>query len=127
MKKQKIICKILQWICILYILGMMYFTFFVNGIYDKYLIIGLLFQGPLLIWENKLSEAEDPLNLDKQKTALEYALEIKHGAKDDFVAKYGETLYEHFLKIGYIHQLQGTNCWEVTLRGTIAYDKHFAE
>lgn len=74
---------------------------------------------PLQLWYDRTKEKADPLNFERRKKALLYAVEAERGLKDDFVGNNGAEMYEHFLDVGFIHEFSddGVLRWEVTRCG----------
>lgn len=127
MEKRKLICKVLQWICLI-IFGFTLFELLVKDNEDYF--YGFLIFIPmtvLFIWEYRLEEEENPLSLARQKEAIQYAIATKHGNIDEFINAHGELMLEHFLKRGFIHRLYNSNRWEVTECGKLACNNHFYE
>lgn len=70
-----------------------------------------------------IEETRNPLSVKNLKEPFFYIYENRVGTKKDFVERFGENVYEHFLKNTYIHQLaefnekKGDYCWETTKLG----------
>ena len=73
--------------------------------------------------KNNIEEARNPFSVKNLKEPFFFVYEKRAGTKKDFVEKFGENVYEHFLKNTYIHQLaefneeKGDYCWETTKLG----------
>lgn len=139
MKKQKII-KTLQWMVIL-LLIVFTTALCICCIKGKettaiaiWWSVSVAVYAVLNLIDWRLSEQNDPLSIKKQKIAISYCAQKQDGTKKEFTAKYGEKIYNHFLRSGIIHELHITKkantCsdtrWEFTIHGEEMKNRLFA-
>lgn len=83
----------------------------------------LVFQAILETYLTDLRERDNPLSYKRKCEALAFISSNRFGIHDDFVAQFGDKMYEHFLYCGYIHEVseeqEGTEvlCWYTTKCG----------
>lgn len=132
MKKQKIICKILQiavFVMCFITLAIFVWSFFNKAVWEDnsvmiWAILAVMYGG-LSLWSNYIKEKENPLSNSKVKSAIIYAVECHHGSKSDFVKKHGEEMYNHFLEKEFIKEtVRRKRClWQVSIIGGLFFNQ----
>ena len=126
MKTQKLICKTL----ITFFVAMSFLmlisaiiAFFISPEHTNLLLIGFCISSVVYafldVWLDYIKDEENPLSIAKQKDALNYIYCHKSGSKQEFISKYSDKLYQHFLLQGYIMQFRfkSLDTWEISLKG----------
>ena len=90
--------------------------------YLTYFVCGAITVIPIAVLDIITTRAKDkidPLNINKQRMALEYVVCNVQGKKADFIQEHSEVMYNHFIEKGYIHSPLSSNetGWEVTVLG----------
>ena len=116
------ICKILELVAIVFEIGAIVWMFWDWCNHPNYLMYILLIAlfGVIINTIKEWNEEKlNPLSLNKQKSAIEYARQKIHGKKEEFIKEHGKDIYNYFVDRGYIHpplDYDGTQ-WEITALG----------
>ncbi len=124
MKTRKF-CLSLSWVILVVVAALAGYGFYLDNLNYVVIavVIGMVFVLPLVFYQDYLKEKANPLNFDNRRKALAYAIQLKEGTKDDFVATWGEDMYEDLLNRGYLFELRSSltlsrfKRWEITRLG----------